>query len=257
MRNLCNTPAIVLRSRPHGESDKIVTFFTEHYGKLTGIAKGASRSRRRFANSLEPFALVNLAFYDRAHRSLAFLVSAELNQSFAAFTTDLIRITYASYLLEITDGLVAEREENSAIFHHLKEGLFHLARHGASLHFLTVFELKLLRLAGYQPVLNTCKKCQGNRAVNGAALKWYFSPVEGGILCDQCALSSKELLPVGRRAAEVLRNLQTNADNLPTNRISLPRSVIQEIRAVVLRFIQFHIDREIKSAIFLNQFSSV
>src|ERR1700675_2473168 len=47
--------AIVLRSRPYGESDKIVSFLTADAGKLTGIAKGAKNSRGGFANSLHPF----------------------------------------------------------------------------------------------------------------------------------------------------------------------------------------------------------
>jgi len=61
------TPAIVLRTRPFGESDKIVSLLTENFGKMTGIAKGALRSRRRFVNSLEPFSLVNLRFQERVH----------------------------------------------------------------------------------------------------------------------------------------------------------------------------------------------
>ncbi len=40
---------------------------------MTGIAKGALRSRRRFVNSLEPFSLVNLRFQDRAHANLVFI----------------------------------------------------------------------------------------------------------------------------------------------------------------------------------------
>ena len=48
------TPALVLRGRTHGESDKIVTFLTRDWGKVTGIAKGAKRSQRRFVNVLEP-----------------------------------------------------------------------------------------------------------------------------------------------------------------------------------------------------------
>ena len=44
--------AVVLRWRSYGESDKIATLLTEDAGKLTGIAKGAKNSRRRFANSL-------------------------------------------------------------------------------------------------------------------------------------------------------------------------------------------------------------
>jgi DNA repair protein RecO (recombination protein O) len=254
MRVNLTTPAIVLRTRPFGESDKIVSFFTERYGKFTGIAKGALRSRRRFANSLECFSLINLAFQDRAHSNLAFLLSADLIHGFRTLMTDLERISYASYLVEITDGLIGEREENPAIFQHLKEGLCHLAEHGTSLRFLTVFELKLLRLAGYQPGLDTCKKCHQDRV--GTVSRWHFSPLDGGILCDSCSRSSKEVLPLGATAVEVLTKLQAENDSLLGHRISLPLSVIREIRAVVLRFIQFHMDREIKSAPFLHQFSS-
>jgi DNA repair protein RecO (recombination protein O) len=67
MRPSYATPAIVLRTRPFGESDKIVSFLTERFGKVTGIAKGALRSRKRFVNSLEPLAIINLRFQDRPH----------------------------------------------------------------------------------------------------------------------------------------------------------------------------------------------
>ena len=255
MRVHLSSPAIVLRSRPFGESDKIVSFFTEHYGKLTGIAKGAARSRRRFANSLESFSLVNLAFQDRAHSSLVFVVSADLIDGFRTLMTDLDRISYASYLVEITDGLIAEREENPAVFQHLKEALSRLAAQGISLRFLTAFELKLLRLTGYQPVLDACKKCRQHRA-DEAVSRWHFSALEGGILCDPCSRSARELLPVGTSALELLTALQAENSAL-LGRISLPMSVVKEIRTVIMRFIQFHMDREIKSAPFLHPFSSV
>jgi hypothetical protein len=63
-------------------------------------------------------------------------------------------------------------------------------------------------------------------------------------------------LPLGRSAVEVLAALQAENNYLP-ERLSLPASVVAEIRSVVLRFIQFQMDREIKSAPFLHQFSSV
>ena len=52
--------AIVLRSFDYGESDRIITFYTDDFGKLTGIAKGARRSKRRFPNALELFSLSNI-----------------------------------------------------------------------------------------------------------------------------------------------------------------------------------------------------
>jgi len=254
MRASYVTSAIVLRSRPFGESDKIVSFLSENYGKLTGIAKGAMRSRKRFVNSLEPFALVDLSFQDRPHSNLAFILAADLKFGFRQLITSLDRISYAAYLVEITDGLIGEREENQAIYQHLKYGLAYLEENGASLRFLTFFELKLLRLAGYQPFLDRCKKCQKPR-VKDSVSQWKFSPVDGGILCDRCSFSLKDGLSLGATAIEVLTALQEDIAHLPSS-FFLPPSVIREVRSVVQRFIQYHVDREIKSAIFLAQISS-
>jgi DNA repair protein RecO (recombination protein O) len=249
------TSAIVLRNRPYGESDKIVSFFTEKFGKLTGIAKGALRSRKRFVNSLEPFALVNLRFQDPPHSNLAFIVAADLVTSFRKLLRSLERISYASYLVEITDGLIGEREENQAVFQHLRNGLSYLEENEPSLRFLTSFELKLLRLAGYRPHLDNCKRCH-KHVPHGAACRWHLSPVDGGILCESCAHMRKEVLPLGGASIELLTALQVERDELPA-RLSLPVSVVQEIRSAVIRFIQFHMEREIKSAPFLSTFSSV
>lgn len=255
MRVSLNTPAIVLRTRPFGESDKIVSFFTQNYGKVTGIAKGAMRSRKRFVNSLETFSLVNLSFQDRSHSDLAFILSAELIRARQSLVSELDRIVHASYLVEITDGLIGEGETHRAIFQHLKDGLDHLEAKGTSLRFLTLFELKLLRLAGYQPVLDNCKKCHES-GLHGPLLQWHFSPLDGGILCDSCARSCREVLPLGRTAIEILAALQAETDSLPET-LSLPASVVTEIRSVVSRFLQFQMGRDIKSASFLHQFSSV
>lgn len=244
------TPAIVLRSRPFGESDKIVSLLTKDFGKISGIAKGAMRSRKRFVNSLEPFALVNLRFQDRPHSNLAFILTADLTVGYRHLGNSLEAISHAAYLVEITDGLLGEREESRAVYQHLSDSLRYLEEYGTSLRFLTSYELKLLRLVGYQPVLDQCRRC-GKEPLEPAAQPWYFSPVEGGILCDSCAASRRETLPLGAKAVDVLATLQSENNDLPSP-FSLPLSVINEMRAVMLRFVQFHMAREIKSAVFLS-----
>ncbi|MFQ5540145.1 MAG: DNA repair protein RecO, partial [Candidatus Binatia bacterium] len=156
MRELCVTPAIVLRSRPFGESDKIVSFLTRDYGKVTGIAKGAKRSRKRFVNVLEPFCLVNLHFQERPHSSLTFIHACDWILVFKDLTMNLEKIAYASYLVEITDELTREREENRSLFEHLKQGLVTIEENQPSLSLLAIFQMKLLRLSGYQPMLDCC-----------------------------------------------------------------------------------------------------
>jgi hypothetical protein len=42
---------------------------------------------------------------------------------------------------------------------------------------------------------------------------------------------------------------------MPASDFSPPTGVLKEIRSVVVRFIEFHMEREIKSAMFLRQFS--
>jgi DNA repair protein RecO (recombination protein O) len=270
------TPAVVLRSRPYGESDKIVSFFTELHGKVTGIAKGAKRSRRRFANSLEPFSLVSLRFQERANASLAFINACDLIRVFKSLTAHLDRIAHASYFMEITDGLVGERDENRAIFTHLTNGLSRLDEHGSSLLSLIFFELKLLALAGYQPHLGQCRRCgtgwrehHGSTkpvlspstslridSVEGLTTKggaWRFSLRDGGILCEGCAAFRKEVLPLSREALGVVTTLQQTG-GVPPNGDAFPIEVLGESHLALLRFLQFQIGKELKSAPFLEAY---
>ena len=246
------TPAIVLRSWSFGESDKIVCFLTESHGKLTGIAKGAKRSRKRFVNSLEPFSLVNLRFRDRPGGSLAFVEACDLIQVFKELTTSLERIAYASYLTEITDRLSGDREENRALFAHLRDGLSFIEENGASLPFVAFFELKLLRLSGYQPMLGRCRRC--GRGWRGGMLGWGFSLRDGGILCEGCSAFRKEVLPLSLEALGAMAELQQAQGILP-NHLAYPSEVLRESHLALLRFIQFQVGRELKSAPFLDAFS--
>src|SRR5918999_471829 len=252
---LCHaTPAIVLRAWPFGESDKIVCFLTRENGKVTGIAKGAKRSRRRFVNSLEPFSLVNLRFQDRAHSNLAFILASDLSLGFKHLLASLEKIAFASYLVEITDGLIGEREESRFVFQHLKDGLVHLEEKPPSLMFLTSFELKLLRLAGYQPLLDRCRRCSNGR--DQFAVRWHFSLRDGGLLCHSCSASRREILPVSEPTLDFLTKLQEENSISPCN-VSPSTTALEEVRSVMHRFIEFHMDRKIKSASFLHRFSTV
>jgi DNA repair protein RecO (recombination protein O) len=255
MRPSHATPAIVLRSQPYGESDKIVSFLTPSYGKFAGVAKGALRSQRRFMNSLAPFALVNLRFQDRPGSNLVFILGSELVVGFKNLAISLERISCASYMVEITEGLVPERDESFEVFEHLRDGLRYVEENGTSLRFLTTFELKLLKLAGYQPIWNRCKGC-GQAHVGQLSRQWHISPVDGGILCDTCSRSSHVSIPLCATSIRILTALQTEAHELQFPLV-LPLSVINEVRLAVTQFIQFYIDKEIKSAPFLQRFPSV
>jgi DNA repair protein RecO (recombination protein O) len=174
--------AIVLRWRAYGESDKIATLLTEDYGKLTGIAKGAKNSRRRFANSLEPLARVRVHFRQKPTANLAFLESCELRTSTAALS-DPSRFAYASYVVELADRLTLEDDPVRTLYALLDEALAELERGPATTPFLRGFELQLLTRAGFEPHLEACTRC-GRGWKTGDVAHLSFS--HGTVTCASC-----------------------------------------------------------------------
>ena len=83
-----SSAAIVLRARDYSESDRIVTLLTRDFGKLSGIAKGAKASRRRFERKLEPFSHVMLYFRRRPNGQLVFITRAEASPDLTPFAIE-------------------------------------------------------------------------------------------------------------------------------------------------------------------------
>ena len=181
------TPAIVLRARVYGESDKIVTFLTRDWGKITGIAKGAKRSQRRFVNVLESFTHVQLRFRPIRADELAFIFGCDLLRSFRAPSRDLQRYGFASYLTELIDVMVAGRESGPELYELLLQGLTVLEEQQElpSL-FISAFELLLLMHTGYAPNIDGCQRCGLSVALPTAEPLVMFSPSLGGLLCMRC-----------------------------------------------------------------------
>jgi DNA repair protein RecO (recombination protein O) len=174
--------AIVLRWRAYGESDKIATLLTEDFGKLTGIAKGAKNSRRRFANSLEPLARVRVHFRQKPTANLAFLESCELRSSTAALSEP-SRFAYASYVAELADQLTLEDDPVRGLYALLDEALHELERGPATTAFLRGFELQLLTRAGFEPQLDGCTRCGRAWRSDEPA---HLSLNHGTVVCAAC-----------------------------------------------------------------------
>jgi DNA repair protein RecO (recombination protein O) len=197
------TPAFVLHARPFGESDRIVTLLTEHHGKVTGIAKGARNSRRRFAGTLEPFVHIRAVFRQRSASDLVFLLRCELLAALRAFTRDLDRFAAGSYVLELTDRMVLGRESGREVYRLLDEALGLLDRGAPCDPVLRAFELHLLAASGYAPSLDRCRGC--GAAAGSASL--YLAVPRGGLVCRACVVPGESVRPVGAATARLMARL--------------------------------------------------
>ncbi|MFP6599018.1 MAG: DNA repair protein RecO [Deltaproteobacteria bacterium] len=119
---------LILRTRPFGESDIIAVLLSSSVGKLSAIAKGARRSKRRFAGSaLEPFGELSVRISRRPGRSLALLHECRVAQSYHAIASDLAAYAWGCYLLELTEQMTAEAEPCPALYDRLRQTLADLA----------------------------------------------------------------------------------------------------------------------------------
>jgi recombinational DNA repair protein (RecF pathway) len=113
----------------------------------------------------------------------------------------------------------------------------------------------LLQCSGYQPMLERCGRCRGERSSNRNG-RWHFSPRDGGVLCAGCSVFRKEALPIDREGLDALIGLQRCRDSLSAERLC-PSVAIGEARSVLVRFIEFQLRRELKSARFIESLSSL
>ena len=183
----------MLRSLDYGESDRILTFLTDEFGKLKGIAKGARRSRRRFANALEPFSLSTLLFSRRGSGGLAFIEGSDVINHFAGIRADLDRTLVAAYVAELADHFSVEGKKNLPLFELLTDFLGFIECGQMTETAERFFELRLLKSAGFEPVLDRCVTC-------GTPLETIESPRfdcrEGGIRCARCTVNGPDFIPV-------------------------------------------------------------
>ncbi len=248
-RMQCKTAAIVLRTIDYGESDQIVTFYTREYGKIKGIAKGARRSKKRFVNALEPFSCSEINFSRRNPDHLDFIDGCDVFSHFPEIRANLEKTLAASYLIELMDQFTPEHKKSEASFELLYDFLVLLGKRPLSDALLRFFELRLLRIAGYDPVLDHCLSC---RAPLGNKAAYRFDLVKGGIICNACKPSAADAIPVSLGTIKTLimaREMETES----LGRLVFTAQSAEESRRVLSHFLRHILGRELQSLRVLNE----
>ena len=240
--------ALLLRSVDYGEADRIVTFLTPDMGKIAMFAHGARRSQRRFGGALEPFQNLHLIFRDRGASSLSTLTSAEVLKSRSLLMADYDLITLASYLTELVGETLRERDPAPAPFEALTRAYdtinseeFMEFDADARVAWLAAVELRVLSIAGYEPLLSSCADC-GTTDPSGT---FRFQAERGGLLCETC--SRRSGVPLRLATAQALAATLTSGE-VP----DLDEKQAYEARRALGSLIRYQLGKELKSARFLK-----
>jgi len=175
------TQAFLLRARPYGESDVIAVFLTADHGKISGMARGARRSRRRFAGpALQPFHELEIRYKRRAHSELVFLQESRLLADFDGLTAEVDSFAWASYLTELTEVVLAAADPCRDVYSLYRRTLGRLADRQPATATCQHYVLRLLEHAGWCPDFEHCAVCSAPLA---AATRPIVDPRGGGVIC--------------------------------------------------------------------------
>jgi DNA repair protein RecO (recombination protein O) len=254
------TRAFVLRTRSYGESDVIAVLLSAEHGKLSGIARGARRSRRRFAGpALEPFQELDVRLGRRPHSDLAFLHECSVVTSHHALASDIDAYAWASYLCELTEVMTPERDacpELYRLFRDLLDRLTGGAPAAAASH---RYVLALLDWAGWGPDFSRCSMC--DRTLY-AASRPIVDPRGSGLMCVTHEAEARGADPEdpefepSRRVVDdelltYVRGLRAEAAGAETT-----HEVPVAATALLHRLVDLHLHRPLKSRAFLATITS-
>jgi len=237
--------AIVLRRTNFGETDRILTVYSREHGKLSAIAKGSRRPVSRLAAATELFTYGKYLL--ATGRNLDVLTQSETRESFPGIRGDMHRIAYASYMVELLNVIVEDRDPNPELFNTLLSSLY-LLEGGVDPEIVTrAFELQVMAMSGYRPNLESCARCGSPPPKDRAG----FSPSYGGVMCETCGSIPDDTIAVSGETLNAMAALLV-AEPTQLRDMRLTDEIRAEIANVMRWHIRYRLESELKSAEFIQ-----
>ena len=237
---LKESEAIVLRTYPLGEGDRLVSFLDRQAGRVRGVARGARLTKNRYGSTLEMLAYIRIWYFERETRDLVRINQCELIESFMDVQLDYAAAVGLALVSEITESVLGEREAADAQFRLILLTARAISMHGPSQVVLAYFCLWTAKLGGWLGPLDRCSSC--GRAFQGEAA--FHDSGFAELSCKDCRQNfakviSQEALSIGRTA------LSGTLDRLLTENPS--KGGTKEILSYALDVLEHHIEKKLTS----------
>lgn len=194
------TRALVLREVKYKEADKILTVLTEDEGKLTVSARGVLRKGSKIAAACQLLTFSEMTLFDYNGRWS--ISEGQTIEQFLGLREDIASLALGTYFAELLEALSDEDCPDVQMLSLGLNALFALSRGlYPPEHIKAVFELKLMCLAGYEPITDCCSAC------GEEPIKPVFSTGGGTVLCNKCASGYGETLPLCDAALAAMRHI--------------------------------------------------
>lgn len=169
---------IVLQETNYSESSKVLNIFTKEYGLIGVMSKGCRNMKSKLRGVSRKLIYGTFHIYYK-EKGLSTLIGVDLKNSFPKVLTDLTKVSYASYIIDLVSQ-VSKQNDDMELFPILRDTLIKMEE-GLDPNVLTaIIEIKLLDFLGVRPMIDGCSICGSTKdiiTVNSTA---------GGYVCKNC-----------------------------------------------------------------------
>jgi len=232
------TEAIILKTFPLGEADRVVSFLGRSSGRLRGVAAGARRLKNRFGSTLELLSHVQVWYVERETRELVRIQQTDLLESFHKAQSNYGLSTGLAVISEIAELVLPEHEVSEPMFRLILLVTREIERRGSWELPLSYFAFWTVRLGGWLPRFDRCSSC--HKALDTGAA--FYDRHHAGLYCSQCRRA--DMKPLGREARELAERFTSERlDRIAAESVSVASA--GELRGAALAWIEFNVERRL------------
>jgi DNA repair protein RecO (recombination protein O) len=234
------TEAIILKTFPLGEADRLVSFLGRSSGKTRGVAGGARRLKNRFGSTLEVLSHVRIWYVERETRELVRIQQCELLESFHKAQSDYGLSTGLAVVSEVAEQVLPEHEVAEPMFRLILLTVREVEKSGRWELPLSYFAFWTVRLGGWLPQFDRCVSC----GAAFGALAAYHASWSTGLFCEKC--KKRGMRPLHLEARELAERFTGERVDKIANSPAIERAA-RELREASLNWIEHHTERKLNT----------
>jgi len=224
------TKGLILRETQYKDNDKLLSVLTDELGLITAKARGVKRKNSKLRSGCGLLTFSELTLFEK--NGYYTVNEAEPLQLFHGLRQDLELLSLGSYFAQVLETVSTEGQSDPEVLALGLNCLYALdALKKPQVTVKAVFELRLMCLLGYAPMLEGCGVC-------GAAEGVRFALDHGILLCDVClkTASGGETVRLSPGVLEAMRYI-CSCEKQRLFLFTLPDSALRELGSVTERFL--------------------
>lgn len=228
--------SIVLGRRDAGESDQLISLYTEDGGKISVLAKGVKKITSKNSSNLSEFCLADVEL--AGGREINRLTKVRPVNFFPKIRVNLQKSMLAGYLISLTDSLTLSGNKDEKLFKLLQKSLFFLEdeTNVRVVDMASSFLLNLCRILGFGIETHRCGSCGSVLGKKEAAR---LDIAAGAFLCANCMPGNVNLIPVSADDKNIF-NIFIGIGWRDVNRLQIAAGKSDFFYQVFRKFAEFH-----------------